>query len=228
LVDRKAALPSSIPIDERLRVIEIYASVQGESTWAGLPCVFVRLAGCNLRCTWCDSTFTFTGGEPQSIDDVVQAASDYGIELVEITGGEPLVHRQVRPLVERLQKRGHTVLVETSGSRDIRMVPEGAHVIMDLKPPDSGEVDANLWENLDYLRPGDEIKFVLASRLDYEWSRDVVQRHDLASRMPVLFSPAHGLVDPADLSDWLVEDRLSVRLQLQMHKHIWPADKRGV
>ena len=120
------------------------------------------------------------------------------------------------------------MLVETSGSRDIRLVPEGAHVIMDLKPPDSGEVDANLWENLEYLRAGDEIKFVLASRRDYEWSRDVVERHDLAGRFPVLFSPAHGLVDPADVSDWLVEDRLSVRLQLQMHKHIWPPDERGV
>jgi 7-carboxy-7-deazaguanine synthase len=218
----------SIPIDERLRLIEVYASVQGESTWAGLPCVFVRLAGCNLRCTWCDSTFTFKGGEHRSIDSVVAEVAEAGIHLVEITGGEPLAHRQVVPLIERLQAAGHQVIVETSGSVDIAILPDGAHAIMDLKAPDSGEVDANFWPNIGHLRPGDEVKFVLASRRDYEWSREVVREHGLEERVPVLFSPAHGLLDPAELSEWLVEDRLTVRLQLQVHKYIWPPDARGV
>jgi 7-carboxy-7-deazaguanine synthase len=188
----------------------------------------VRVAGCNLRCTWCDSTYTFTGGEHTSVGALIEQVAGFGIELVEITGGEPLVHRQVTTLIERLLDNGHSVLVETSGSRDIRVVPEGAHVIMDLKPPDSGEEAANLWENLDHLRPLDEVKFVLASRRDYEWSREVVLRHGLVDRVTVLFSPAYGLLDPAELSDWLVDDRLGVRLQLQMHKHIWPPDARGV
>lgn len=221
-------MSQDIPIDERLRLIEVYASVQGESTRAGLPCVFVRLAGCNLRCTWCDSSFTFTGGEHRSIDDVVAEVDGFGIELVEVTGGEPLAQRQVVPLIERLQAGGHTVLVETSGSIDISVIPDGAHTIMDLKPPDSGEEAANHWANIDHLRPGDEVKFVLASRRDYEWSRDVARRYILWSRVPVLFSPAHGLLDPATLAGWLVEDRLPVRLQLQLHKHIWPPDARGV
>ena len=217
-----------IPIDERLRVIEVYASVQGESTWAGLPCVFIRLAGCNLRCSWCDSEFTFTGGDHRSIADVVQEVAALGISLVEVTGGEPLAQRQAIALVEALMEEDFTVLIETSGSIDISDVPEGAHIIMDLKPPDSGEVAANRMENLDILRAGDEVKFVLASWRDYEWSRDVVLQHGLSSRFVVLFSTAFGLLDPALVSDWLCEDKLAVRLQLQMHKYIWPPEARGV
>jgi len=217
-----------IPIDERLRVIEVYASVQGESTWAGLPCVFIRLAGCNLRCSWCDSEFTFTGGEYRAIADVVREVAALGISLVEVTGGEPLAQRQAIALVEALMEEDFTVLIETSGSIDISDVPEGAHIIMDLKPPDSGEVAANRMDNLDILRSGDEVKFVLASRRDYEWSRDVVRQHELSSRFVVLFSTAFGLLDPALVSDWLCEDKLAVRLQLQMHKYIWPPEARGV
>jgi len=159
---------------------------------------------------------------------VVAEVTGHGISLVEITGGEPLAHRQVVPLIKRLQAAGHKVLVETSGSIDISVLPSGAITIMDLKPPDSGEEAANHWPNLDHLRPDDEVKFVLASRRDYEWSRDVVLRHGLADRVAVLFSPAHGLLDPAHLSEWLVDDKLPVRLQLQLHKHIWPPDARGV
>jgi 7-carboxy-7-deazaguanine synthase len=218
----------TIPIDQRLRVNEVYASVQGESTHAGRPCVFVRIAGCNLRCTWCDSTFTFTGGDHRSIDDVVQEVLAFGIRLVEVTGGEPLVHRQVPELIRRLQEKECEVLVETSGSIDISVVPDGAKIIMDLKPPDSGEVEANLWANLGRLRPGDELKFVLASRRDYEWSRDVVRKHDLEGALPVLFSPVHGQLIPSEIAEWLVEDKLDVRLQLQLHKLIWPPDARGV
>jgi len=217
-----------IPIDERLRVIEVYASVQGESTFVGRPCVFVRLAGCNLRCTWCDSEFTFTGGEHRSIDAVVDEATGHGIKVVEVTGGEPLVHKQAIPLMQRLLDRGHTVLLETSGSRDISQVPDGVHIIMDLKPPDSGEVEANLMANLDHLDGEDELKFVLASRRDYEWSRDLIRAHGLEGRLTLLLSPATGLVAPADIVDWMLADGLDARFQLQLHKHIWPVDARGV
>jgi 7-carboxy-7-deazaguanine synthase len=221
-------MTSPIPPSERLRVIEVYPSVQGESRWVGLPCVFVRLAGCNLRCVWCDSVYTFTGGARRSIDDVVDEACAFGIELVEVTGGEPLVHRQAIPLMQRLLDRGRRVLLETSGSRPIQDVPDGVHIIMDLKPPDSGEVESNRMENLEHLGPGDDLKFVLASRRDYTWSRDVIREHDLASRCEVLLSPAHGLVDPADVVTWMLEDGLKARLQLQLHKHIWPPEARGV
>lgn len=218
----------TIPLDERLRVIEVYASVQGESTFVGVPCVFVRLAGCNLRCTWCDSTWTFTGGVHRAIDDVVAEASAFGIPLVEVTGGEPLAQRQSIALMERLLARGHQVLLETSGSRDIGPVPDGVRVILDLKPPDSGEERANRWENLALLDPTDEVKVVIASRRDYEWARDKVREHRLAERCTVLFSPVWGAVEPRALVEWILEDRLPVRFQLQMHKVVWPPDQRGV
>lgn len=221
-------MPSSIPLDRRLRLIELYASVQGESLWAGVPCVFVRLAGCNLRCTWCDSTWTFTGGEHRSIDAVLDEVQAMGIRLVEVTGGEPLAHRQSIPLMEGLLARGHEVLLETSGSLDIAPVPEGVHIIMDLKAPDSGEVGANRWENLPLLRAKDNLKIVLASRRDYEWAREVVREHGLERVLPVFFSPAWGLLEPVELARWLVEDRLQVRMQLQLHKLLWPPETRGV
>ncbi len=218
----------SIPAAERLRVIEVYTSLQGESTHVGRPCVFVRLAGCNLRCTWCDSAFTFTGGTHRSIDDVLSEVEAAGVRLVEITGGEPLVHRQVVPLMERLLARGFEVLLETSGSRDISVVPDGVRVILDLKPPDSGEVQANVWSNLAHLGAHDEVKFVLASRRDYEWAREVLLRHRLDARCTVLMGVAHGLLAPRDLAGWVLEDRLPVRFQLQMHKVVWEPDARGV
>jgi len=218
----------TIPIDERLRITEMYASIQGEGRHAGDLCVFVRLTGCNLRCTWCDSEYTFTGGDQISIDRVVERALSFGITLVQITGGEPLAQRQCIPLMERLLDNGCTILLETSGSIDIQPVPDGVHVVLDLKPPDSGEEESNLWENLDHLSPTDEVKFVVASRGDYEWSRDVIQERNLASRCALLISPAWGLVDPADLVGWMLKDRLDARLQLQIHKVIWPPDTRGV
>lgn len=221
-------MTATIPAAERLRMIEVYASVQGESTFVGLPCVFVRLAGCNLRCTWCDSAWTFTGGTHRSIDDVVEEACGFGIDLVEVTGGEPLVHKQAIPLMERLVARGKTVLLETSGSRDIGPVPPEVHVILDLKPPDSGEVASNLWSNIPKLRQKDEVKVVIASRRDYEWAREAVRAHGLIDRCAVLFSPAFGLVDPKDIVDWILADGLRVRFQLQLHKFVWPPDQRGV
>lgn len=211
------------------RLIEVYTSVQGESTWVGLPCVFVRFAGCNLRCTWCDSVFTFTGGTRRPIDDVVAEVVATGIPLVEITGGEPLVHKAAVPMMQALVDRGLTVLLETSGSRDIAAVPDAVRIILDLKPPDSGEVGANLWSNIPLLRQKDEVKFVIASRRDYEWSRDTLREHRLEERVgTVLFSPAWGLVDPRALVEWILADRLPVRFQVQMHKYVWPPEERGV
>jgi len=220
--------PEQIPIDERLRITEVYASVQGEGAHAGELCVFLRLTGCNLRCSWCDSEYTFTGGEYFSIDHVVRQACEYGIDLVQVTGGEPLAQRQCIPLMERLIANGKTILLETSGSIDLCGLPEEVHVIMDLKPPDSGELEANLWSNLDRLRTHDELKFVLASQSDYDWACQVMERHDLAGRVRVLFSPAWGLLDPADLAEWMLRDRLDARLQLQIHKVIWEPSARGV
>jgi 7-carboxy-7-deazaguanine synthase len=214
--------------EARLRISEIYASVQGESTHVGKPCVFVRTTGCNLRCTWCDSAFTFTGGAWRSLDDIVAEAHAFGIRTVEVTGGEPLLQKNVVPLMERLVALGHEVLLETSGSLSIAAVPEAVHVILDFKPPGSGEEGKNLWENVPLLRPHHEVKFVIASRADYEWSRGKVAEHGLAARCEVLFSPVWGAVKPADLAEWIVADRLPVRFQLQLHKVVWDPDARGV
>ena len=219
----------AIEKDERLRVTEVYASVQGESTHVGKPCVFVRLTGCNLRCTWCDSVFTFTGGVHRSIDDVVAEAHAFGIHTVEVTGGEPLVQRNAIPLMQKLVDLGHEVLLETSGSRDLADVPDGVHIICDFKPPGSGEERANLWSIVDQLRPKDEVKFVIASREDYEWSRDKMHEHALHEKVgAVLFSPVWGAIDPERISEWMVEDRLRARLQIQLHKVVWDPDARGV
>lgn len=213
-------------MNDVLRLTEVYVSVQGESTFVGVPCAFVRLTGCNLRCTWCDSTFTFKGGTHRSVDDVVAEVHALGVPLVEVTGGEPLVQKAAIPLMQRLVDLGHTVLLETSGSRSIADVPAAVHVILDLKPPDSGEARANLWSNVPLLKVKDEVKFVLASRGDYEWARDVVRTHALPG--PVLFSPVWGKIEPRALVEWILEDKLPVRFQLQMHKVVWPPDARGV
>jgi len=218
-----------IPIDERLRVHEIYASVQGESTHVGRPCVFVRLTGCNLRCTWCDSEFTFTGGEHRQIAEVVDEALAFGIDLVEVTGGEPLAQRQCIPLLEQLVARGAEVLLETSGSISTEHVPPEVRVILDLKPPDSGEVDQNDFTNLARLRPHDEVKFVLASRRDFDWAVEVIRREGLDQRVAaVLLSPVWGALEPAELVDWMLASKVPARLGLQVHKVIWDPDARGV
>lgn len=211
-----------------LRITEIYASVQGEATHAGKPCVFVRLTGCNLRCRWCDSSYTFTGGAVRPLEEVVAEAHALGVHTVEITGGEPLLQRAAIPLMERLLALGHEVLLETSGSRSIAEVPAAVHVILDLKAPGSGEVDKNLWSNLEHLRPHHEVKLVLASRADYEWARDVIRARDLAARCTVLLSPVWGELDPKALVGWMLEDALPARLNLQLHKFIWGADVPGV
>lgn len=210
-----------------MRVTEIFHSIQGESSHAGRPCTFVRLTGCNLRCVWCDSEYTFTGGERMSVDEVMARVAGYGCNLVEVTGGEPLLQKESFELVRRLCDEGYEVLIETSGSIDTTPIDERSKVILDIKCPGSGEVEKNLWSNLERLRPGDEIKFVIANRDDYEWARDVVRDKGLG-RWTVLFSPVHGEADLRSLAEWILEDRLPVRLQVQLHKSIWGADARGV
>ena len=212
-----------------LRVTEIYKSVQGESTWAGLPCTFVRLARCNLRCVWCDTAYAFYGGENVSIDDIVAKCREFDCPLVEITGGEPLVQPNCAVLCRALLDAGFTVLIETSGSLPIDVLPEGVIRIMDLKCPDSGECDKNFWPNLEVLNARDEVKFVLASRRDYEWARSIVRAHGLGRRCrAALFSPVFGAIEPAEIVRWILEDKLDVRFQLQLHKFVWPAEARGV
>ena len=211
-----------------LVVHEIYRSVQGESTFAGLPCVFIRLTACHLRCGYCDTPHAFHEGQTLALDEVIARALEYGDELVEITGGEPLLQAEVYPLMSRLADAGRTVLLETSGAVAIDQVDPRVRVILDLKTPGSGEVAANVWSNLAILKATDEVKFVICDRRDFEWSVEQVRSHGLASRCPILFSPAFGQVNPTDLAAWVLESRLPVRLQIQLHKILWDPAARGV
>lgn len=211
---------------ELLRVSEIFASLQGESTTVGVPTVFVRLTGCPLRCRWCDTTYAFRGGERLTIDEILARVSDLGLPEVCVTGGEPLAQAACRELLATLADAGHRVSLETSGALLIAGLDPRVRCVMDLKAPGSGEADKNLWDNLDHLRPHDEVKFVLAGRADYDWAKDVLERHGLARRATVLFSPVTGELAPSTLADWIVADRLPVRFQLQLHKILW-GDARG-
>ncbi len=212
-----------------LTVNEIFYSIQGESTRAGQPCVFVRLTACDLRCSWCDTPYAFSEGRKRSLDEVVAEVVEFRCPLVEVTGGEPLLQADVYPLMERLLAAGLTVLLETGGHRSIAGVPAGVVAIVDVKCPGSGEADRVDWENMTRLRPHDEVKFVIRDRADYEFARAAVGRHGLPTRAAaVLFSPVHGVLDPRELSAWVLSDRLPVRVQLQVHKYIWGADAREV
>jgi 7-carboxy-7-deazaguanine synthase len=212
-----------------LTINEIFYSIQGESTRAGQPCVFVRLTACDLRCTWCDTPYAFTEGRKMTVDDVVAAVEQHGCPLVEITGGEPLLQDDVYPLMARLAASGKTVMLETGGHRSIARVPPDVLKIVDVKCPGSGEADKNDWSNLDVIAPHDEVKFVIRDRADYEFARDVIERHHLAGRTAsVLMSPVHGVLEPRLLSEWILADRLPARLQLQLHKYIWTPTTRGV
>jgi 7-carboxy-7-deazaguanine synthase len=212
-----------------LTVNEIFHSIQGESTYAGRPCVFVRLTACDLRCSWCDTPYAFYEGRKMSLDQVMAAIDGYGCLLVELTGGEPLLQKDVYPLLDRLLTSGKTVLVETGGHLSLAEVPAAVHKIMDIKCPGSGESHRTDWSNLERLSPTDEVKFVIRDREDYEYARDVLSRHELDRKVgAVLFSPVHGVLDPRALSEWVLHDRLPVRVQLQVHKYIWDAQTRGV
>jgi len=223
-----------------LWVTEIFHSIQGESSYMGWPCVFVRLTGCNLRCVYCDTTYAFTEGRKMSVDEVVQCvqamwegaqavqSARAGFPLVEITGGEPLLQKGVHGLAERLCDLGFTVLIETGGQLPIWTLDPRVIRIMDIKTPGSGHEHANLWENIEHLRPQDEVKFVLMDRRDFEWAVQVIQRYDLPRRAHVLLSPVYGVLDPKALAEWIVQSRLPVRMQIQLHKVIWGPEARGV
>jgi 7-carboxy-7-deazaguanine synthase len=212
-----------------LTINEIFYSIQGESTYAGRPCVFVRLTACDLRCSWCDTAYAFHEGGKRSLDDVLAEVNRYDCPLVEVTGGEPLLQEEVYPLMQKLLAQGRTVLLETGGHRSTDRVPAQVITVLDVKCPGSGEAHRNDWSNLDRLRAHDEVKFVIKDRTDYEYARDLVKQHGLAGRAAaVLFSPVHGVLDPKQLSEWVLADRLPVRVQLQVHKYIWDPDTRGV
>ena len=219
---------------EFLRVTEVFHSIQGESTWAGLPCTFIRLTGCPLRCVWCDTEYAFHGGEKVALEALVERARRIGTPLVEVTGGEPLVHPGAARLCELLLEAGFTVLVETSGAVDVSGLDPRVHKIMDLKCPGSGESGRNLWSNLDHLTDRDEVKFVVADRADYEWTRATIAERGLDAAVAsgrlraLLVSPVWSAVEWADLARWILEDGLPVRLQLQIHKLIWGAETKGV
>jgi 7-carboxy-7-deazaguanine synthase len=211
-----------------LTVNEIFHSIQGESTRAGVPCVFVRLTGCNLRCVWCDTAYAFHEGRPMSVDEVLDQVAGYASRCVEITGGEPLLQADAIGLMQRLLEREYEVLVETGGSLAIDDVPEGVKRIIDVKCPGSGEVEKNRWENLEALRDGDELKFVIADRGDYDWAVEQITSRGLAGRCPLLFSPVQDRLEPAELARWILEDGTPVRFQMQLHKILWPGVTRGV
>jgi len=212
-----------------LTINEIFYSVQGESTYAGRPCVFVRLTACDLRCSWCDTPYAFHEGSKRTLDDVLHEVDRYDCPLVEVTGGEPLLQEAVYPLMESLVARGKTVLLETGGHRSTARVPADVVTILDVKCPGSGESHRNCWENLSQMRSHDEVKFVVKDRADYEYARDVIAERSLAGRVAAIhMSPVHGVLDPKTLSEWVLADRLPVRVQLQLHKYIWSPDTRGV
>ncbi|MBN2030573.1 radical SAM protein [bacterium] len=208
-------------------VSEIFYSIQGESSFAGLPCVFVRLSGCNLDCRYCDTRYAADQKTPMSIAEIVEQVGQYGCLLVEITGGEPLIQEETPDLIRVLSKRGFRVLLETNGTQNIDLARGNLVRIVDIKCPGSGESDKMDWENIKRLKPHDEVKFVLTDLSDYNWAKDVIKRYALSDRVHVLFSPVHGQMDPARIAEGILQDRLKVRLQLQLHKIIWPDQERG-
>jgi 7-carboxy-7-deazaguanine synthase len=211
-----------------MRINEIFFSIQGESSYAGHPCLFVRLTGCPLRCSWCDTSYAFYEGTERSVESILRELEQYECRLVEITGGEPLAQPDVHALVTALADRGYTVLIETSGAMDIASVDRRANIIMDLKCPGSAMEDRNRWTNIPLLKPQDELKFVIKDRADYDWALTIVRKYALADRHTVLFSPVFGEMDPQALAEWILADCLNVRYQLQLHKFIWGAAVRGV
>jgi 7-carboxy-7-deazaguanine synthase len=211
-----------------MRITEIFYSIQGESTYSGLPCVFIRTTGCNLRCVWCDTEYSFYGGEEMSLEEILAKVAGYDCKLVELTGGEPMLQKEIYELSERLLAHGYTVLMETGGSLDLSKLNPAVIKIMDLKCPGSGEVGQNFWPNLDILQPHDQIKFVIKDRHDYEWAIATMRKHRLEERFHLLISPVFNEMDYRRLAEWLLADGVKARFQVQLHKYIWPPDMRGV
>ncbi len=211
-----------------LKVNEIYHSIQGESSKSGLPCVFVRLTYCNLRCTYCDTEYAFYEGEDKSIAEIINEVKKYNCKLIEVTGGEPLVQKECLELMKKLCDEGFDVMLETGGSLPIKDVDNRVLIIMDLKCPSSKMEKKNLYENIDYLKPKDELKFVIGNREDYDWSKKIITEYDLKNKSKILFSVVFGELEPVSLVNWIIEDKLDVRYQLQMHKYIWHPEEKGV
>jgi 7-carboxy-7-deazaguanine synthase len=211
-----------------MKVCEIFASIQGESTYAGMPSVFIRLTGCNLRCKYCDTTYAYEEGREMSCREIVDTVRNSGIKLVEITGGEPLLQSETGALISMLIGENFTVLIETNGSVDISGLDRNAVMIMDVKTPGSGMSETLRAENFEVLKKSDELKFVITGRDDYDWSKKIIEKYDLAERCVILFSPAYGMMQPSELSSWILQDQLPVRLNLQLHKYIYHPDQRGV
>ncbi len=211
-----------------MRITEIFYSIQGESSFIGRPCVFIRTTGCNLRCVWCDTAYSFYGGEEISLDDIMKKVESYGCQLVEITGGEPMLQKEIYELCDRLLAADHTALIETGGSLDLSKLDPRVIKIVDLKCPGSGEVERNYWPNLEILQPHDQIKFVIKDRRDYEWALAVIRKHRLDERFHLLLSPVFGEMELRPLAEWMLADRVKAQLQVQLHKFIWPPEMRGV
>jgi 7-carboxy-7-deazaguanine synthase len=220
-------MPSAIETKTAV-ITEIYKSVQGESSYAGLPCTFIRLTGCPLRCRWCDTVYSFQGGQTLTLDQIVGQVKELGVQLVELTGGEPLAQSSCPNLAKMLCDAGFKVLIETSGSEDIGVLDPRVHVIMDLKAPGSKMVERNLWSNIPKLKATDEVKIVIADRDDFDWAYAEIKKHELESRCHVLLSPAFGLLQPKDLVEWMLETKIQARLNLQQHKFIWHPRAKGV
>lgn len=211
----------------KLRVFEIFHSLQGESSRVGLPTVFVRLTGCPMRCVYCDTAYAFTGGENMELDQIMARVAEHGTAYVTVTGGEPLAQKECLPLLKELCDAGYEVSLETGGAMDIGGVDERVAVVLDVKTPGSGEVEKNLWDNLQHLKPKDEVKFVLCNRSDYDWAKQVLMERAIGSKCSVLFSPVYNQVNPTELAEWILHDKLPVRMQVQLHKLLW-GEKQGV
>ena len=211
-----------------LKVNEIYYSIQGESTSVGLPCVFVRLTYCNLRCTYCDTEYAFYEGKEKTVEEIIGEVKKFGCKLVEVTGGEPLFQEESFPLMKRLCDEGFDAMLETGGSLSIENVDERVKIIMDLKCPSSGMLKKNIYENVNYLKSSDELKFVIGNREDYDWAKGIIVKYDLMGKCSILFSVVFGELEPITLVNWILEDKLNVRFQLQMHKYIWHPETKGV
>jgi 7-carboxy-7-deazaguanine synthase len=211
-----------------MKVCEIFASIQGESSYAGMPCTFIRLTGCNLRCSYCDTSYAYFEGRELSEDEILREVQHAGIDLVEITGGEPLLQYEVFQLIRRLLDENYEILIETNGSQCINEIDKRAIVVLDIKTPGSGMSGEMDFSNLDSIRSSDEIKFVITNREDYEWSKEIIQKHKLLGKCHLLFSPAFGILPPENLARWMIDDRLKIRLNLQLHKYIFSSEQGGM
>jgi len=211
-----------------MKVCEIFTSIQGESSYAGMPCTFIRMTGCNLRCSYCDTTYAYHKGRELSEEEILGKVRRAGINLVEMTGGEPLLQIEVYPLIKRLIKDGYKVLVETNGSLSIKDVDKRAVVILDIKAPGSGMSDKMDLSNIKILKRSDEVKFVVTDRTDYEWAKEIIYTYNLLHKCPILLSPAYGILHSEDLARWMIEDRLHARLNLQLHKYIFDSEREGI